>query len=41
MIRQHSDTKLALPFGPFLACGALGYVFFGEGLIAWYFGVFR
>ena len=41
MIRQHTDTKLALPFGPFLAFGALSYVFFGESLIDWYFDVLR
>ena len=41
MIRQHRDTKLALPFGPFLAFGALSYVFFGESLIDWYFDVLR
>ena len=39
MIRQHSDTKLALPFGPFLAFGALSYMFFGNELINWYFGL--
>lgn len=39
MIRQRSDTRLTLPFGPFLACGALSYVFFGEALVAWYFEV--
>ncbi len=41
MILQRSDTKLALPFGPFLAFGALGYVFFGESLIEWYLDVLR
>lgn len=39
MIRQRSNTRLALPFGPFLACGALSYVFFGETIIEWYFEV--
>jgi leader peptidase (prepilin peptidase)/N-methyltransferase len=26
-----------LPFGPYLAAGALGWMFFGEALVAWYF----
>ncbi len=25
-----------LPFGPYLAAGALGWMFFGEALLAWY-----
>ncbi len=36
MIRYHADSKLELPFGPFLSFGALCYLFFGEQLIAWY-----
>ena len=36
MVRQHTNTQLALPFGPFLALGALGYLFFGEQIIEWY-----
>ena len=39
MIRRQADTKLALPFGPFLSFGALCYVFVGETLIAWYLGL--
>ena len=27
-----------LPFGPYLAAGALGWMFFGETLLAWYVG---
>lgn len=30
------NTKYALPFGPFLAAGALVYLFFGEEIINWY-----
>jgi len=35
MVRNHADSKLALPFGPFLSFGALCYLFFGEQLIGW------
>ena len=28
-----------LPFGPYLAAGALGWLFFGDALVAWYFGL--
>ncbi len=31
-----SDTKYAIPFGPFLALGALVYAFCGEELMHWY-----
>jgi leader peptidase (prepilin peptidase)/N-methyltransferase len=33
--------RLAIPFGPFLAMGAIIYLFFGEGLIAWYVNFLR
>jgi leader peptidase (prepilin peptidase)/N-methyltransferase len=36
-----SDTKYAIPFGPFLALGAIAYIFFGEELIGWYLGLAR
>ncbi|MCJ8501730.1 prepilin peptidase [Desulfatitalea alkaliphila] len=36
MIRMGKDMKLAVPFGPFLAIGALLYLFFGPRLIDWY-----
>lgn len=29
-------SKFPIPFGPFLALGALAYLFFGEELISWY-----
>jgi leader peptidase (prepilin peptidase)/N-methyltransferase len=28
--------KLAVPFGPFLAVGALGYLFIGPEVMDWY-----
>jgi leader peptidase (prepilin peptidase)/N-methyltransferase len=34
-----SDTKYAIPFGPFLALGAVTYVFCGDQVIAWYLGL--
>ena len=36
MIKEGKDTKYALPFGPFLALGAVVYLFFGNSLINWY-----
>lgn len=35
-LRQKADLKLAIPFGPFLAIGALCHVFYGPMLIEWY-----
>lgn len=37
MLAQRKDAKLAIPFGPFLAFGAVLYIFFGRVLIHWYF----
>jgi leader peptidase (prepilin peptidase)/N-methyltransferase len=34
-----SDSKYAIPFGPFLALGAVAYVFCGDQVIAWYLGL--
>jgi leader peptidase (prepilin peptidase) / N-methyltransferase len=39
MLRDRADSRLAIPFGPFLACGALVYLFFGDRILAFYFGV--
>jgi leader peptidase (prepilin peptidase) / N-methyltransferase len=39
MLVQKKDTKLAIPFGPFLAFGALLYIFFGRQVIHWYLNV--
>ncbi len=30
------DTKLRIPFGPFLSIGAVTYIFFGSRIIYWY-----
>lgn len=30
------DGRLKIPFGPFLALGALEFLFFGERIVAWY-----
>jgi len=39
MIRSGKGMKLAIPFGPFLAMGAIIYLFCGEALISWYFNL--
>ncbi|OGR33190.1 MAG: peptidase A24 [Desulfuromonadales bacterium GWD2_61_12] len=36
MLMKQADGKLAIPFGPFLAAGALIYLFWGRELIQWY-----
>lgn len=36
MLIQKKDSKLAIPFGPYLAFGAVLYVFYGRQLIHWY-----
>ena len=36
MLLKKADSKLAIPFGPFLALGAVIYLFWGPKLIAWY-----
>jgi leader peptidase (prepilin peptidase)/N-methyltransferase len=36
MLLQKKDSKLAIPFGPYLAFGALLYIFYGQPLIRWY-----
>ncbi len=33
------DTKLRIPFGPYLSLGAIIYIFFGHELIRWYFTI--
>jgi leader peptidase (prepilin peptidase)/N-methyltransferase len=36
MLIQKKDSKLAIPFGPYLAFGAVLYIFYGRQLIYWY-----
>jgi leader peptidase (prepilin peptidase)/N-methyltransferase len=36
MLAQKKDGKLAIPFGPFLALGAILYIFYGRQMILWY-----
>ena len=39
MLLQKKDSKLAIPFGPYLAFCAVLYIFYGESLIRWYLGL--
>ena len=41
MLARGRDSKLAIPFGPFLAFGAILYIFYGSRIIAWYLGLAR
>lgn len=41
MIVTKRDGKLAIPFGPFLALGAILYIFYGRLLINWYLSIGR
>ncbi|MEI6206245.1 MAG: prepilin peptidase [Desulfuromonadales bacterium] len=43
MLFQKKDSKLAIPFGPYLAFAALLYIFHGQAFIRWYlnFGGFH
>ena len=36
MVTRGATTRLPIPFGPFLACGAVCALFFGDALINWY-----
>jgi len=38
---QKKGFRFALPFGPFLAIGALLYLYWGDHLILWYLGLLR
>lgn len=39
MLARGKDSRLSIPFGPFLAFGALMFVFFGRQIIGWYLGL--
>ena len=39
MLRAGKGMKMALPFGPFLALGALLFLFLGTPIINWYFNM--
>jgi leader peptidase (prepilin peptidase)/N-methyltransferase len=41
MLRQRGDMKLAVPFGPFLAVGAVAYLFIGPETFGWYLRAMR
>jgi leader peptidase (prepilin peptidase) / N-methyltransferase len=41
MVAQKKDSKLAIPFGPFLAGAAVLYLFYGPQIINWYLNVGR
>lgn len=41
MVRSGKGMKLAIPFGPFLAMGAVVYLFFGDPIVHWYLGILR
>jgi len=36
VIRQRSNSRVPIPFGPFLAMGATCSLFFGDALVDWY-----
>lgn len=36
MLKYGKDKRYPIPFGPFLALGAVLYVFYGEAIINWY-----
>ena len=39
-LRRHEADKV-IPFGPFLALGAVVTLFFGYDIISWYLGLIR
>jgi leader peptidase (prepilin peptidase) / N-methyltransferase len=39
MLIRKKDSKLAIPFGPFLASSSIIYIFFGSRIIHWYLGI--
>jgi len=41
MLVKGKNMKFAVPFGPFLAIGAVTYIFLGQEIIYWYFNLMR
>ena len=41
MLKTRTSMTLKVPFGPFLAIGAIAYIFLGPQLMAWYFNLLR
>lgn len=41
MFIKKGDLKSGIPFGPFIAAGSLVAIFWGEKLLAWYWGMFN
>jgi leader peptidase (prepilin peptidase)/N-methyltransferase len=41
MLKTRTSMKLKVPFGPFLAIGAIAYLLIGPQLTAWYFNLLR
>jgi leader peptidase (prepilin peptidase)/N-methyltransferase len=41
LVARHKSRKDAIPFGPFLALGALLGLFWGGPLVEWYLSFFR
>jgi leader peptidase (prepilin peptidase)/N-methyltransferase len=39
MAIRKKDSQLPIPFGPFLAFGAVLFIFYGRQLIHWYFAL--
>ena len=40
MLIKKADGRLAIPFGPFLALGAVIYLLWGHALVVWYLSLF-
>jgi leader peptidase (prepilin peptidase)/N-methyltransferase len=41
MLIKKEGSRLALPFGPFLASAAVVYLFWGNAIVAWYLDFYR
>ncbi|HZJ09112.1 MAG TPA: A24 family peptidase, partial [Trueperaceae bacterium] len=40
IIARMAGGERLVPFGPYLLLGAMGALFFGDAIIAWYLGLF-